>query len=125
MTVHRDASILIVEDEPQVLELLALCLREAGYRTVTAANGLDAIGRLESAHFDLAVIDYRLPDLLGTAVAFEAVKLRPAIRILFITAYMEFADSPLRGQWRVLVKPFKGSQFVRSIEEVLAEIPCR
>ena len=54
---NPEAKLLVVDDEPNILELLATSLRFAGFEVVTAANGRDALAKAESENPDLAVLD--------------------------------------------------------------------
>lgn len=60
--------ILIVDDEPDLRDLVALALMDAGYEVDTAANGRDAIAKVEQRVPDLMVLDLMLPDMPGTEV---------------------------------------------------------
>lgn len=85
-TKTTEAKLLVVDDEPNILELLATSLRFAGFEVVTAANGRDALLKAEAEDPDLAVLDVMLPDIDGFSVT---RKLRAAGRhfpILFLTA---------------------------------------
>ncbi|MEN3123737.1 response regulator transcription factor [Janibacter terrae] len=110
--------LLVVEDEPNIRELLATSLRFAGFEVQVAGDGqaaLDAVHRLEP---DLIVLDVMLPDIDGFEVA---AKLRAAERrqpILFLTA-RDSLDDKLKGLTvggdDYVTKPF-------SLEEVIARI---
>jgi len=64
---HRqpDARLLVVEDEPNILELLAASLRYAGFEVVTAAAGSEAVQAAQRHRPDLIVLDVMLPDMDG------------------------------------------------------------
>ena len=65
---NPEAKLLVVDDEPNILELLATSLRFAGFEVVTAANGRDALLKAEAEEPDLAVLDVMLPDIDGFSV---------------------------------------------------------
>ena len=56
-------NILIVEDEPDIQELLAAYLREAGYQTEPAGDGVSALALFQSKSFDLVLLDVMLPKI--------------------------------------------------------------
>jgi CheY-like chemotaxis protein len=60
--------LLIVEDEPAVRELIRTIVEEAGYGTVTAGNGREALAMLEQRRCDLIVSDIRMPEIDGLAL---------------------------------------------------------
>jgi CheY-like chemotaxis protein len=58
-------TILVVEDEPAIVELLQMVLEDAGYRVITAANGQEALARLEELRADLVLSDVMMPVMDG------------------------------------------------------------
>ncbi|MFG3441903.1 response regulator transcription factor [Nonomuraea sp. NPDC047897] len=113
-----EARLLIVEDDPNILELLAASLRFAGFDVTTAKSGLDAVAAVQRHRPDLIVLDVMLPDLDG----FEIVRrLRGGgthTPVVFLTARDETEDK-IRGLTiggdDYVTKPF-------SLEEVVARI---
>lgn len=61
----RDETILVVEDEDSIRELVSTALRFTGYEVATAASGREALAEARNATFDLLVLDVNLPDLDG------------------------------------------------------------
>src|SRR5262249_31013929 len=87
--VHTSASlVLIVDDEKDLRQLLDCNLRQAGYRTVHAANGTEALARARGHAPDLILLDLNLPDLPGTEVCrrLKADPATEAIPIVMLTA---------------------------------------
>ena len=70
-----DKRILLVEDDPQIRALLALVLRREGYETDEAETVGGAMSLLDSRHYDLALVDWRVPDGDGLLVADTAAQL--------------------------------------------------
>ncbi|WP_090940478.1 response regulator transcription factor [Nonomuraea jiangxiensis] len=113
-----ESRLLIVEDDPNILELLAASLRFAGFDVTTAKSGLDAVAAVQRHRPDLVVLDVMLPDLDG----FEIVRrLRGGglhTPVVFLTARDETEDK-IRGLTiggdDYVTKPF-------SLEEVVARI---
>ncbi|TMR89132.1 response regulator transcription factor [Nonomuraea basaltis] len=113
-----ESRLLIVEDDPNILELLAASLRFAGFEVTTAKSGLDAVAAVQRHRPDLVVLDVMLPDLDG----FEIVRrLRGGglhTPVVFLTARDETEDK-IRGLTiggdDYVTKPF-------SLEEVVARI---
>ena len=120
----RLETILVVEDDDAVRDLVVRELRELGYAVFAAASGPEA---LELAHgglaFDLLVSDVMMPVMSGPATAQALRSLRPHFRILFISGY---PDEPakagggggLRGA-AVLLKPFSRAVLLRRVRELL------
>jgi DNA-binding response OmpR family regulator len=65
MSSHSD-EILVLEDDPRYQYILALALSQAGFRVTTAMEAAKALVSARDRHFDLAIVDYHLPDYSGT-----------------------------------------------------------
>lgn len=121
-TNQPEAKLLVVDDEPNILELLATSLRFAGFEVVTASTGREALEKAESEAPDLAVLDVMLPDLDGFTVT---RKLRSAGRhfpVLFLTAKDDTDDKVMGltvGGDDYVTKPFSLDEVVARIRAVL------
>jgi len=118
-------TILAVDDDPTVLELLQRTLTDAGYRVLTAPGGRAAIETFEQSRvpIDLLLIDVIMPDLTGPVVAERLRARRPELHVLFISGFHD-ADlvqrfAALKG-FTLLPKPFRREALLRAIEERLA-----
>jgi two-component system cell cycle sensor histidine kinase/response regulator CckA len=118
--------ILLVEDEQAVRLLAERVLRRAGYRVITAENGLDALDRLRSAdvEVDLLVTDVVMPAMGGVQLATRLLLERPHLRVLFMSGYAadtlparDAAGRPLH----FLEKPFSPAAFAAAVRNVLDE----
>jgi two-component system, cell cycle sensor histidine kinase and response regulator CckA len=125
---NRPRTILVVDDEDLVRELLARTLREAGYRVLEASHGTGAIGLLEpqSNAVDLVICDLVMPVLGGKEVAEWIRQHSPAVPLLFISgyprAYLE-AHHLYDPQVPMLRKPFLPSRLLEAVEEQVAAHP--
>jgi DNA-binding response OmpR family regulator len=88
-------TILIVEDEPEFAALVELWMDRAGYRTVAAASGTEALRRFYDEHPDLVILDVSLPGLDGWRII-ERIREFSRIPILMVTARSSEADK-IRG----------------------------
>ena len=88
-------NILIVEDEPDIQELLCAYLRDAGYGTVAALDGVTALALFQSQHFDLVLLDIMLPKIDGFGVC-ELIRRQSQVPILMLTA-LDGEEQQLRG----------------------------
>ncbi len=87
-----EAKLLVVDDEPNIRELLSTSLRFAGFDVVSAANGRDALAAADAHSPDLAVLDVMLPDMDGFTVT---RRLRASVKhfpVLFLTAKVDTED---------------------------------
>jgi PAS domain S-box-containing protein len=116
--------VLLVEDEPMVRDLLVETLAGAGFKVSAAANGPEALRRLEENQMpvDILVTDVVMPGLTGPELAERVLKARPGIRVLYISGYT--ADElgprgPLEDWESFLQKPFSPSSLIRKIRSAL------
>ena len=117
-----EAKLLVVDDEPNIRELLSTSLRFAGFDVVAAANGREALAAAESHNPDLAVLDVMLPDMDGFTVT---RRLRAAGRhfpVVFLTARDDTDDKVTGltvGGDDYVTKPFSLDEVVARIRAVL------
>lgn len=88
-------NILIVEDEPDIQELLRVYLRDAGYRTAVAGDGVEALSLFAQQTFDLILLDLMLPKIDGFGVC-ELIRQQSPVPILMLTA-LDGEQEQLRG----------------------------
>src|SRR5215813_2317497 len=112
------AKLLVVEDEPNILELLAASLRYAGFEVVTAAAGSEAVQAAQRHRPDLIVLDVMLPDMDGFDVLHRLRGGGTRTPVVFLTA-RDSTEDKIRGLTLggddYVTKPF-------SLEEVIARI---
>jgi DNA-binding response OmpR family regulator len=86
--VHNPATILVVDDQPEIVENLAMVLEAEGYYVLTAADGIEAFEKLESLPADLIIADIAMPRMNGYQL-YERVRENPAwltVPFIFLTA---------------------------------------
>jgi two-component system OmpR family response regulator len=113
-----EARLLVVEDEPNILELLSASLRLAGFEVATASGGWDALHVASRVRPDLVVLDVMLPDLDGFEVARRLRSGENRTPVVFLTARDATRDKVTGltiGGDDYVTKPF-------SLEEVIARI---
>lgn len=87
--------ILIVEDEPDIQELLCAYLQDAGYETETAGDGVEALDRFRAQAFDLVLLDVLLPKIDGFGVC-EVIRRSSQVPVVMLTA-LDGEAQQLRG----------------------------
>ncbi len=120
---HRALTVLVVDDEPEIAEMLAEVLRDDGTRVDVARNGKEALGCMEQVAYDLVLADVRMPRLDGPGLYAEAVRRWPECedRFVFITGdglspeSREFLE---RTNVRHLFKPFSLAELRRAVSEI-------
>jgi CheY-like chemotaxis protein len=81
--------VLFIDDDEQLLSLLKLSLEGLGFTILTAPNGTDGLQIVGKQSVDLVVLDYKMPDMDGEAVARELRRLRPILPIIMYSGVLE------------------------------------
>jgi DNA-binding response OmpR family regulator len=117
--------VLVVEDDPDQLEVIRSTLKAAGFAIGTAANGIDALVKTRSVAPDLIVLDLMLPGLNGFDIC-ESLKQDPAtasVPIIMLTGmhgqFGRFAGLEA-GASEFLFKPFNPDELIAKVEELLS-----
>jgi two-component system, OmpR family, response regulator len=113
-----EAKLLVVDDEPNIVELLSASLRFAGFEVATATNGRQALEQARAFHPDLMLLDVMMPGMDGFAVVRRLREDGQRMPVLFLTARDATADKVnglTVGGDDYVTKPF-------SLEEVIARI---
>jgi two-component system cell cycle sensor histidine kinase/response regulator CckA len=118
-------SVLVVDDEAAILEVVHRVLTSAGYWVTTAGDGQEALRLLRDPAMlaDLVLTDVVMPGMSGEAFAAKAQRIRPGIRVLFMSGYdrpdTDSAGWPQAGS-QVVTKPFSRSSLLARIAQALA-----
>jgi DNA-binding response OmpR family regulator len=115
------ANILIVDDEPNIIELATLYLERDGFKVEGVATGKDALLRQESSNPDLIILDLMLPDIDGFEVC-RQIRARASVPILMLTARKEDVDKIVGlelGADDYLTKPFNPRELVARVKAIL------
>ena len=112
------SSVLIVDDEPAVRDLMARWVASLGLRPKTAASADEALAALREQHCDLAVIDVMMPGHDGLWLASQLQRDHPHTAVVIATAYTELfdGDSQPRPIADMLVKPFQRDRFALAVD---------
>jgi signal transduction histidine kinase len=115
------ASILVIDDDPDVRGFIADALDEQGYRVREAADGREGLAQFQRGNADLVIIDFVMPGLSGAEVARKIRAKRRDQAILFVSGYSETdavkrtaPDAPL------LAKPFRAEALLKAVRGALA-----
>lgn len=118
----RNASILVVDDEESVTDLLSSALRFAGYEVATKSNGFDALRSIEKQMPDLVVLDVNMPEIDGFEVCRRIRRDGLDIPVIFLTARDDIDDQRVgfrQGGDHCLTKPFSLEELGLRIEALL------
>lgn len=119
------ATVLVVDDDPEILNMLNVRLSNSGYRVVTATDGDAALKTAEDEQPDLVVLDVMMPMKTGWEVARELRQNEATkdVKIIMLTAIgpqMNEMTAPLYGADKHIDKPFDFKKLEQAIEELLS-----
>jgi two-component system, cell cycle sensor histidine kinase and response regulator CckA len=116
-------TILLVEDEDAVRSVAARVLGNQGYTVVQAANGEEALGRLDDleGRIDLILTDVVMPDMGGLELAGRVRERRPDLKVLYMSGYAEGdkLQPKMNSEHSFLQKPFSAESLMLKVREVL------
>jgi len=122
MKEERKARILIVDDDPDLLRLMAIRLQSAGYLTTQAQSGEQALVQVMAAPPQLVVTDLRMGGMDGMAL-FDAIRsTHPTLPVIVLTAHGTIPDAVAatqNGVFGYLTKPFEARELLAQIERAL------
>lgn len=125
-----DPSVLIVDDEQNLLVLLDHVLSQEGYRVKTANNADDALDFAARETFSLAILDVKMYPMDGVALLAEIKKRSPSTQVVMMTAFptVETRNSCLQqGAATYLTKPLEMHQLKTALRDLVAastDLPC-
>ncbi len=118
---RQDRTVLIVDDEPKIAEVVGSYLTRAGFRTLSAGTGTEALKLFDEAAPALVILDLMLPDMPGEEVC-RRLRGKSRVPIIMLTARVEDADAVKGlslGADDYVTKPFSPRQLVARVEAVL------
>lgn len=126
-------TVLLVEDNESLRDLLRCALDEAGYRVLAAENGRQALEIAESSPIDVLVTDILMPEVNGLELIVELKARHTSCRIIAMTGggsmlvntidSLNGRNADVFGTHRTLQKPFQPGELIDALESVLSEDP--
>ena len=116
--------ILVVDDDPALVELLRMRLESANYRVTSAQKEDEAISAVKGQAFDLSIIDLRLGEGDGITLMEEIHSIMPEMPIIIFTAHgtnETAAEAMRKGAHSYLTKPFEPQELLFQIEKALGD----
>jgi len=118
------SNILIIDDNRDMADGLGMILEDEGYQVTLAYNGRDGIGIFNAGHFDVALVDFKLPDMNGVAVLRQLHQKDPQVRVIMITGYhveQLLAEAIDDGTVEVLRKPLEIGSVIKILNRIQKE----
>ena len=122
------SSILVVDDEPEMRQLLQDILGEEQYHVVSASDGQEALARMESEKFPVIVTDLRMKGIDGIGLLEQVVQKHPESNLIMMTAFgtVESAVEAMKqGAFDYLTKPVKADELLITVKKALREALLR
>ncbi|HOJ13691.1 MAG TPA: response regulator [Deltaproteobacteria bacterium] len=118
--------ILVVDDEPQILDIAASMLEQLGYRCITRSSSMEAFEffRSDPARIDLVITDQTMPGITGADLARAMLELRPDVPIILMTGFSEVLgrdDALSLGIREYIEKPFTMGDLAQKVSSCLLE----
>lgn len=114
--------ILVVDDDPAVRDLVTLCLTDVGASVQTAEHAQDGLKKAAGEHFDLVLLDLKMPDFDGISLlkTLQLAASKPRIVILSSVESRRITEQAVEeGAFGFIHKPVHASTFASQVEEIL------
>ena len=124
---RRQTTVLVVDDEISVTDILYEDLTQEGYDCITAGTGGDALQQISAHKADVVLLDLKLPDFYGIEVLREMKSAHPEMAVIVITSYgdIETAVEAMKiGATDFIIKPFELDRINRSVAAALQTEPA-
>lgn len=118
----QNPNILVVDDDKDILKLISMRLNAAGYATVTANNGAEAMSAIMLQLPDLVISDLRMPAMDGMALLEAIQQSHPSLPVIMLTAHGSIPDAvsaTQRGVFSFLTKPFDSQALLQQVASAL------
>lgn len=117
-------TVLVVDDDPNILEVLEARLSLSDFDVVTAGGAEEALVKMNASKVDLVITDVRMPGMGGDELFRRARSLQPHLPVILLTAFGTIPDAVRaikEGVVDYLTKPFDGQDLVRKVREILGD----
>ena len=121
---ERNPLILIVDDDENLVDMIARLMKREGFKTVSANDGDGALRIVSSDKPDLMLLDIKMGEMDGMEVLRQAKELDPELSIIILTGYHDThgAVSAIKaGAYDYFSKPFESNELIRAVHQALAE----
>jgi putative two-component system response regulator len=119
---ENNNNLLVVDDDPYVLESLASLIKEFGYPVNTCSNAADALAELKNRKYDVVLTDIKMPGITGIELLRRIRDFDTQIPVILLTAFAELdvaVDAVKRGAFDFITKPFNPEYLAHSVERAV------
>jgi CheY-like chemotaxis protein len=117
-------TILVVDDEELVRNLVVTLLSKSGHSSITAVDGVDALDRMKGNRIDAVITDIKMPNMDGVALTTEILKRYPGLPILVMTGFGEEYSAGAAiaaGAREYIKKPFSPNEFFSQLQKMIED----
>jgi two-component system chemotaxis response regulator CheY len=114
-------TILLVDDDVDLLENTAYMIKDMGYDVVTAEDGLDAVLKYKDIHPDLTIMDVKMPKMDGFDAFFKMKQFDPEAKIVLITAFSVDEKKHLKAKSMSLITTVSKPYSFEQLEEIVTK----
>lgn len=117
-----EKKILVLDDDPNISEILQEILEEKGYYVIRSEDPLAALERLKVERFDLVLSDLKMPEMDGLEFLYEVKKLCPTLPVILVTVLADVSKAVLAiqsGAFSYITKPFDIEKIYHTVEQAL------
>lgn len=125
---NENNSVLIVDDDPLILDLLKTALSLEGYECKTTSNALHALDLIRKTHFDIMIADVVMPDMKGFELTEKAKRISPGMMVIITTGFADdfsYDKAIEAGASDFLKKPFTAKEVIARIKHVRSQEKIR
>ncbi len=119
----RHGVVLVVDDDPDVLDATSTMLREFGYEVISSSGAGDAIPKIITNNIDVVVTDIVMPEVSGISLLEKIHDIDPKMPVILMTAYADMEsviDALKKGAFDFIIKPFNLELLIHSVEKALS-----
>jgi putative two-component system response regulator len=116
------ATVLVVDDDPYVLEYVSSLLGEYGYSYIACRNAEEALRKFHDVYVDAVLTDIKMPVLTGIELLEKIYLSRPDVPVILMTAHAEVdiaVDAIKKGAFDFIIKPYRSEQLIHSVEKAV------
>lgn len=124
MALSKTGRILVVDDEPHLLDLLVDVISEEGYHVDGVATGTAALHIARNEEYHVALLDYQLGDMTGLALSKELRRAAPNLKVILMTAHasLDMAVKAIQADvYDYMIKPIDSNHLKRSVANALEQ----
>lgn len=123
---NEEPTILVVDDNEDLLETFAMILKRRGFSVETAGNGASAVDKFKEQNFDVTLMDIVMPEMNGVEAFRKIKEMQPGASIILMTAYTDedlIQVAKDEGARRIIHKPIRIDQLIDLINEAARSQP--